>query len=496
MNLTTRTSSRLLLIVLLGAVHGCANDPSPTQSNEPASDPRGDFRDVIGLPVALDLDPDERVVEYALEISSTTQELLPGIFTEMWTYNGTSPGPLLRARLGDTMRIHVTNLLEEPTTVHWHGLRIDHRMDGVVHDGLLAIQPGETFTYEFVPPEAGTFWYHPHVRSLVQVEAGLYGMLVVQEHEADAPDVDADRVFVIDDIRLNAGGSIAATSTAGMDVMHGRLGNRLLVNGSAEVTPVTFARGQVERWRLVNTANARTFTFQFDGLRVREIGADGGLWPQRMTREIDELTLPVGARAELEVWLAEDVTSASLDAMVLVQDAAGNLSTEAWPLVPVEVDAETELETLRIGHHASPAFERISDGEAVTDSIALSAVNDALGFRFTVNGQSWPSVDTWSVRQNDLHVIELKNEIGPEHPFHLHGQFFQVLSLNGQPAWESGWRDTVLLPGMARVVIATRFENPGMWMYHCHILEHAEYGMMAMVEVVPDEANTSTAHGQ
>lgn len=450
---------------------------------DPASPAEAPLVDVDGLVALEDLDPAPGIVEYELTVGTSEQELVPGQVTPMWTYNGISPGPLLRARVGDTVRIHVTNNLNEVTTVHWHGLRIDWLMDGIVDGSVVPIQPGETFTYEFTPPEAGTFWYHPHMRPTVQIEAGLYGAFIVQEALEDQPEVDADRIFVFDDVRLNDDGTIAPESGGGPDVMHGRTGNVLLQNGSADPRRLDMGHGRVERWRLVNTANARTFFFQFPGLEVREIGADGGLWPQRMVRTIDVLRLPVGARAELEVRLADGVDSATLDTLVLVQSLGGGIEERPFPMILVDHDEGQDTTDRKAGHAADFDYDRVDETTPTTHEVVLSALNDADGFRFTINGEAFPNLERWQVQANELQVITITNQIGPEHPFHLHGQFFQVISRNGVPAWESGWRDTVLVEGLTEVKIATYFDNPGHWMYHCHILEHAEWGMMAMLDV-------------
>lgn len=467
------------LAMMLVACLPAQGPESPKQSI-----PEDAMADIAGLTPLEDLDPALDVVEYELTVGVAEVEMVPGQLTQVWTYNGMYPGPLLRARKGDTVRVHVTNQLAEPTTVHWHGLRIDWRMDGVVHGDVVSIAPGEKFTYEFVVPDAGTFWYHPHVRSAVQVEAGLQGMFVVFEDEATSPDVDADHAFILDDIRLTQNGEIATHSTAGHDVVHGRAGNVLLVNGKTSDFHALGA-GRVERWRLVNTANARTLTLRFPGLQVREIGADGGLWPQALTREIESLTLPTGARAELEVRLANGADAASLDAIVLARDAAGNIIEQPIPVIEVSKDDSLAVETSRTGHTADLEFRGVAAELWPTHRIELSGENRNGAVVFTINGQEYPNVDLWQVTQGELQIIEIENQIGPEHPFHLHGQFFQVLTRDGRLADERGWRDTVMVEGFSTVTIATTFSNPGMWMYHCHILEHGENGMMAMVEVKP-----------
>ena len=463
-----------LVTLALVCLAGCPAEEEPTAS----------FPPVLGVEAAEDLDPADGVVEYALTAGESRVELVDGERTDMWTFNGTSPGPLLQARVGDTMRVTVTNDLDEPTTVHWHGLRIDVAMDGVVHGDLPAIAPGESFTYEFVVPDAGTFWYHPHVRSHIQVEAGLYGPLIVHERDEDRPDVDADRLFVLDDILVDDDGEIAGHATNHPTQMHGRSGNVLLVNGSDGDTRVEIAPEGVERWRLVNTANARTMTLRFEDLEVREIGADGGLWPQTFTRSIDELTLPVGARAELEVRLADGADRGRMDQIVLALDAGGNVVEQAVEQIDVRLDDDQEV-SAATGHTADPTepLAPASDGAEIDHPLVFQAYQGVDGVVWTINDRAWPDAYEWQADLGAMQTIELRNLAGPEHPFHLHGQMFRVVSRDGEPVDEPGARDTVLVGGLETVVIESDFSNPGMWMAHCHILEHAELGMMSLVEV-------------
>ena len=469
------TRSLLLLALLLTACVEPAAEEEP-----PPVEPQA-LPTVQGLQPSVDLDPSDDVAEYAMTVREGSVELVAGQMVEAFTYDGMSPGPLLQVRRGQLMRVHVTNDLDEPTTVHWHGLRIDVAMDGVVMGNIPAIAPGDTFVYEFTPPDAGTFWFHPHVRSNVQVEAGLYGALVVHEDAALAPSVDADRIFVLDDVLLEDG-VIAEESSNHMVQMHGRFGNTLLVNGQEDPLSIDLRPDGVERWRLVNTANARTMVFRFPGLSVREVGADGGLWPQEWTRSIDELTLPVGARAELEVRLDGD--EGSLEQVVLALDANNDVIEVPVDRALVTLDGDAAASDAS-GFTADPPMALPDVDGADEHVLAVSAVNGADGVTWMLNGRAWPEASDWVVDQNVPVIIEVQNDLGPEHPFHVHGQFFSVLERDGAPADERGLWDTVLVRGGTTVRIATDFSNPGTWMVHCHILEHAERGMMTTVEVVP-----------
>src|SRR5918995_639608 len=169
-----------------------------------------------------------------------------------WAYNGVTPGPTIEARQGDTLVVRLTTRLGEPTTIHWHGLRLPAPMDGT-QDVQKAVAPGDTFEYRFPLPDAGTFWYHPHMNETVQLERGLYGVLVVRGD--DEPRVDGDRVLVFDDVKVDRAGKIAAPGRV-MERHNGRQGNLLLLNGRVD-RKLEMAAGQIERWRLVNVSSAR-----------------------------------------------------------------------------------------------------------------------------------------------------------------------------------------------------------------------------------------------
>ncbi|MDH5578097.1 MAG: multicopper oxidase domain-containing protein, partial [Betaproteobacteria bacterium] len=193
--------------------------------------------------------------------------------TGVWAYNGTVPGPVLRARQGDRLRVHVENALEEATTVHWHGIRLPNAMDGVPYITQRPIEPGASYTYEFALPDAGTFFYHPHQRSYEQVGRGLAGALIVAERAP--PEVDRDVLWVLADYRLNADASIRDGFGSFMDVSHaGRIGNTVTLNGGM---PETFRvrAGERIRLRLINAAPARVFALEFRGHRPWVIALDG-----------------------------------------------------------------------------------------------------------------------------------------------------------------------------------------------------------------------------
>ena len=229
-------------------------------------------------PVAPDENADPALVEVSLTAGIASGAFLPGTSTQVWAYNGTVPGPTIEARRGDEVLVHFRNDLPEPTTVHWHGVRVPNDMDGAGRL-LEPVPPGGTFDYRFIVPDDGLFWYHPHVRSDVQVEKGLYGAIVVRDPAAPDLDVGAERVLVLDDVLVDPATGVVDERVDARAMMMGREGNLLLVNGEPSNGALLVAPGERVRLRLVNAANARFFNLRLDGGTVVQLGSDGGLLP-------------------------------------------------------------------------------------------------------------------------------------------------------------------------------------------------------------------------
>ncbi|MEQ9495700.1 MAG: multicopper oxidase family protein [Deltaproteobacteria bacterium] len=442
----------------------------PMPDPEPMPVPNWVPPTVWGSATLEDLDDDPDVVEVRLTAGELRIQLTDEVGFDAYGYNGTWPGPTLQAKVGDEVIVHFENQLPEPTTVHWHGLRIPDDMDGSPRIQE-PVEPGGTFTYRFTVPDAGTFWYHPHVRSNEQVEKGLYGAIVIRE--ADHPVLSAERVFLLDDIRVDSNG-LAPFLASHPELVHGRSGNVLLTNGQAEPAQITAEKHHVELWRIVNTANARTMKLSVQGATFAVIGTDGGrLAEPYFPNWID---LPVGQRYDLLVRY-DDPGTVRLVSHVLVLDENNEVVEEPFDLAVVEItDGDAQWPTLR--WPAVPArTERTVDESVVVE---LDGVNTENGLQWMVNGEAFPEEPIFTFEQGRTVHMTLKNLAGPEHPFHLHGQFFEVLD-DRQP----GLKDTVLVPGLEEVEIVAYFDNPGRWMAHCHILEHAELGMMSEIVVEP-----------
>ena len=218
-----------------GDADAARRDARPAALEQPSG-----WDDDLRLAEAEDLDPDPDVVEIRLRASETELALVPGTLTKVYTYNATLPGPLIRAKVGDRLRVHFENALPEPTTVHWHGVRLPVNMDGVPVHSQSEVMPGESFEYDFVLRDAGLFWYHPHVASAKQVGFGLYGALLVQDPN-DPEELGDEVVLVLSDIGLDDQGAIAPSDQGGdLATLFGREGTHILVNG--RIRPTLHAR--------------------------------------------------------------------------------------------------------------------------------------------------------------------------------------------------------------------------------------------------------------
>ncbi|MCO4759871.1 MAG: multicopper oxidase family protein [Myxococcales bacterium] len=441
---------------------------------------------LIGPSVLKDINPKPGIVEVNLTTQVVSMKLHPDVpELPMFLYNGQFPGPTLRARVGDKVIVHFKNEIPQKTTVHWHGLRISDQMDGSPRIQK-PVETGGTFTYEFVVPDAGTYWYHPHVRAHEQVERGLYGAIIVEE--AENIGFTRDRMLVMDDIYLTKEGFGSFTAWPHPTTMHGRSGNVMLLNGErTPVAPAQAKKGDVERWRLVNTANARTMVVDVIGPAfVRVIGTDGGLLAKPYDLDNKKIVLPVGTRYDLEVAYYDKGTM-QLRAHVPSAAPGGGVRYKPMLMQTVEIADDPKFKDLKtpvIPQPESLGSRPIDE----TVQMVFTAVEDPkspAGVSWLINGKANAMAPVFTFKEGATVIMELENKAGPEHPFHLHGQFFEVLTVNGQNANLPGLKDTVLVPGQAKVRIKAYFDNPGQWMAHCHILEHAELGMMSEIVVTP-----------
>jgi FtsP/CotA-like multicopper oxidase with cupredoxin domain len=402
-------------------------------------------------------------VSVELEARETDWEFAANRSIRGFGYAGRVPGPAIEASVGDTVEVHLINELPQATTVHWHGIRVPAEMDGT--EAVQApVEPGGEFEYRFVVLDAGTYWYHSHTNETEQLERGLYGALIV--HGEDEPTLDDEQTLLFDDLKLAPEGDVAPF---GDEHEHhgGREGDVRLVNGRQE-PELQMAGGTVERWRIVNASNTRFVRLSIGERPFTIIGTDGGLLPRPLPAT--ETLVTPGERVDLVVGPFEK--GERLEIQALPYDRGkGETPQERFATLRVGADAESQA---RIPDSLRQIEPLVGANAEPTRTINLKALMHA-----GLHQRDDP------VHVGELQVWELVNETGQDHPFHLHGFFFQVVQENGEPPMVPAWKDTVNVPRKSQTRIAwLPDERPGEWMYHCHILEHHAMGMMAHFAVV------------
>jgi len=411
-----------------------------------------------------------------------------GPATEVWAYDGAVPGSELRFRQGERLRLEIENLLPDATTVHWHGVRVPNAMDGVPHLTQNPIEAdGGRFVYEFTLKDAGTYWYHPHFASPGQVGRGLYGPLIVDELQP--PAVDRDVTWVLGDWRLDRAARIVDDFGAFMDASHaGRIGNTVTVNGAIRET-FDLAAGERIRLRLINAANARIFGLDFRGHQPLVIALDGHpVSPHRP--DGGRVVLGPSMRADilLDATAEPDSTHSVVDDFY--QRRAYRLLDLRYAKASVRGRAGSALPPLAPNPLAEPDIEKAERHRVRFEGGMMGRMPmDRMrhGMAWMVNGRPIGEHDhgepLFTLAHGRSHVIEMVNDTSWHHPIHLHGHVFRLLTLNGKATAHGPWLDTVLLDPHARAEIAFVADNPGDWMFHCHVLEHQASGLMALIRV-------------
>lgn len=418
---------------------------------------------------------------------------------KVWSYNGEVPGPAIRVRQGERLRVTLENGLREDTTIHWHGVRVPNAMDGVAGLTQDPVRPGGTFTYEFVAHDAGTFWYHPHHRSFEQVGRGLYAPLIVEEREPIL--VDRDLTWVLDDWRIDSSGQLSGTFGNMMDsMMAGQVGNMITVNGRP-LEPMKVRTGERIRLRLINAANARIFGLNFGGERPKIIAMDGQ--PVRPHEPRGPVLVGPGMRVDLVL----DMMAAPGSRATITDDFYKGLEYRLAEIVysasplrnePLTTPVQLPPNPLREPDLRDAARHEILFGGGMMGMMGGGGMTSGGGgmmrggmmgggmMGWTINGVSASGhvhEPMLTIARGRTALMSLKNETAWWHPIHLHGHSFRVLSRNGKPTEHKEWQDTVLIPPRESADIAFVADNPGDWMLHCHVLEHQAAGMMAAFRV-------------
>ena len=450
-------------------------------------------RSISRLPIVLALgwwaSPDVarlargRTVELTLTAAPTRLTLRPGTPSDVFAYNGQVPGPTLELREGDRVVIHFRNELSEPSTIHWHGLHIPASHDG---SPFHPVAPGKQHDYVFtIPPgTAGTYWYHPHPHHLTghQVAKGLYGAIIVRADDDPLPRTLTERLLILSDNRFRADGSIDITDPntpdGRIDSENGREGDIQFVSGVVRPT-LSIRSGEVQRWRIVNASAARVYRLALRNHSFIHVGNDGGLFERPVVK--NEIVLGVGERVELLVrGSGQPGDRAVLEALPYDRYIPQTR--------PKDWNTARELVVLQYTDEPPAAFVEIPATLRVIpplDTTRVTARRLMVLTQHLINGKSM------DLERVDVHgplgateIWEIENLVGMDHPFHLHGFQFQVLDRNGVPEPFRSWKDVVNVPKHETARFIVRYDDfPGKWMFHCHILDHEDHGMMGVLEV-------------
>lgn len=428
----------------------------------------------LPVPALLeDQNPNEGISEFEISVQEGETEFIPGQTTPTLGYNGSYLGPVIRVSRGDEVRMHVRNELSDETSVHWHGLEVEGTADGGPHQ---VIPENGTWEPVFsIDQPAATLWFHPHVigTTAIQVYYGLAGLLIVEDENTKSlnlPDEYGvnDIPLIIQDRSFSDDGSFLYYD----NMMDGAYGDHIMVNGA--ITPYLDVDQVKMRFRIVNGANARNFDLRLsDRSAFLQIASDGGLLESPLER--DALFIAPGERAEIIVDFSKYKNG---DVLELMSDGERVMSFR----VGDEAEDFTEIP------EKLAEIERM-DPDLVTGFKSIEL--DGMGHMVTLNGRQFDMdrIDD-DVPEGELEIWEIRTNRSmmmgsPGHPFHIHGTQFQVLSRDGEEPYlnEKGWKDTIFVNSGETVRIIVRFRFKGVFMYHCHILEHEEAGMMGQLEV-------------
>jgi len=449
-----------------------------------------------------------------------------GQMLTMFAFNDQYPGPLLQIPQGAEVIVDLTNALDQPTTVHWHGVRLDNRFDGTPDLTQQPVPPGGHFRYRLRFPDAGIYWYHPHVREDVQQELGLYGNMLVRSPRPDyfSP-AHREEILMLDDLLINDDGLVPFGADAATHALMGRFGNVLLVNGEPRYS-LSVKRGEVVRFYLTNVSNTRTFNLSFPGARMKVVAGDVGNFEREAW--VESVAIAPAERYVVHVKFDAESVVPLLNRVQTLDHLFGKFyyETDTLGLVRVgpgraEQNLEPSFATVRADSATQRDIERYRPhfGREPDKALLLAIETNDLPFftqqimrldsiYFTpiewtgaMPGMNWASTGRevrwvvrdaatgkenmdidWTFRRGEIVKLRIANERqslhGMQHPIHIHGQRFLVLAVNDVPTTNRAWKDTVLVPVGFTVDLLVDLSNPGRWMLHCHIAEHLTSMMM------------------
>jgi len=429
----------------------------------------------------------QSTVTVDLTVAPGTIDLGPGYASEpAWLYGGSAPGPVIRATVGDTLRVRLRNELPVSTILHFHGQPVRLGMDGTQVISRPEIAPGQEFEYEFTDLAAGTYWYHPHSDMHHQLDAGMYGVLIV-DPPASQPDpaFDVEQVIVLDDWSASVTGG-----TFNGSVLNGRTSDGQIAT--------TVQSGETLRLRIVNCAARTNYVVALDGHAMTVTHSDGNRL-QPVT--VDAIPIGIGERYDVlvdcnnpGVWslAASPINNRNTVAVRGVVRYQGEVAADPAPtFVPSNLSSGTLLSYAMLASYW-PAAQPITATPDRTYPVAVAQSFGPSGVQWTINGDAWPNVTPFQVATGEVVQFDLTTStpgLNHYHPMHMHGHFVQIMGTAGG-ATHPPRKDTVLIApsGQAGDAYSVQFvaDNPGRWLYHCHEMMHMALGMMTTLDYVGD----------
>lgn len=464
--------------------------------------------------------------EYNLKASFVLNNL-NGVEQTMLSYGESIPGPTFRVKQGDKVTVNFQNDINMETTVHAHGLRQDVKMDGTPTMSQDPVKVGDTFKYEWSFPDPGVYWYHPHIREDYQQGSGMYGAIVVEPKTADYwPAVDGEQTLILADALVDDTGRLVPFSNTADHTLMGRYGNLMLINGKtnwqAEVKANT-----VQRFYVANASSARPYRFALDGVKLKIVGSDNGRVGSE--RFVDAITLSPGERYIVDAVFektgaiaiknnAPDVLT-TMGTIKVTENALTSPLLASFTSLRTNKDVSDEIASLASKVAVSKRLSldmtmdmgsmsgKMSGGHmmgdgSMMDSNGITVDPETAGIEWADTGVSatgvkWKITDQdtnksnsdvkWEFNKGDVVRITIKNDANSmhsmQHPIHIHGQRFAVVNKNGNANTDIEWKDTMTIPSGQIYELLVLMDNPGEWMFHCHIAEHLETGMAIGFEV-------------
>ena len=439
-----------------------------------------------------------------------------GVKLRMYAYNGMIPGPLIKVKQDSTIYVNFTNNIDMETTVHWHGIRLENKFDGVPNITQKPVEQGQSFLYKLDFPDEGVYWYHPHVREDMQQELGLYGNILVEPSSEYFNKVNREVFLFLDDIKMAKSDVDAFNEGFARFALMGRFGNTMLINGETDYK-LNMKKGGIIRFYITNSANTRTFNFSIENHKLKLIGSDSG----KFEREefVDSVILSVAERYIIEVLfdkagvfeirhttpgktytlgtisVSDNNKNQNLNFNTLKENPEIKSGMEKYrkyfdKAPDYEIDLTVDMASMQGMDHSMMSMASNEKIEWEDDMAMMNAMSTSENMKWILKDKKTGKENmdiNYQVKIGDIKKIRLFNDpksMHPmQHPIHLHGQRFLVISEDGKMNKNLAWKDTVLVPKGSTVDLLVEFTNPGKWMIHCHVAEHLEAGMMSMFTV-------------